>query len=370
MNGGHGYLETLWNAPRRRSLLSPATLLSLLAAVYGGAMVLRAELYRRHLFQRRQLPCGVVSVGNLTVGGTGKTPLAMEVAARLRDRGWPVCLLSRGYRGTAERSGAVVSDGRRILVPARVAGDEPWLMARRLPGVPVIVGRDRWASGMTAAKRFGARVVVLDDGFQHLRLSRDLDLLLCDAQKPLGNGHLLPRGPLREPATAARRAHALVRVYRAAAAGAPSQVRRRPGQLVLEAILRPFLALVAAPAGAAEPSSPGLDWLEGRRALPFSGIAGNAGFFDTVAGAGADLVGRMGFADHHRYHRADLERIGAAARRAGADCLVTTAKDHARLPPAAWPLPLAVLDLAVVWRDAGAGIDRLLEDRLAGSGSA
>ena len=213
------YIEALMTDPDRRPFVSPATLLSALSGVYGGAMVLRAGLYRRGLLERRRLPCRVVSVGNLTVGGTGKTPLVMDLAARLRDRGWPVCVLSRGYRGTAERTGAVVSDGYRILVPAKVAGDEPWLMARRLAGIPVIVGRDRWASGMTAVDRFGARAVVLDDGFQHQRLVRDLDVLLLDARKPMGNGHLLPRGPLREPITAARRAHALVRIHRRTGAG-------------------------------------------------------------------------------------------------------------------------------------------------------
>ncbi len=356
-----GYIEAVMADPAPRPPLSPATLLAALSGVYGGAMALRADLYRRGILHRRRLPCRVVSVGNLTVGGTGKTPLTMDLAARLRHRGWPVCVLSRGYRGTAEQTGAVVSDGCRVLVPAKVAGDEPWLMARRLSGIPVIVGRDRYASGMTAVNRFGARVVVLDDAFQHLGLARDLDILLLDARAPLANGYLLPRGRLREPFIQARRAHAWVRIHRHTWAGGGTGPLPAPARPVLDAILDSSLAMLAAPGGAAIPQGATSDFFKGRRVVAFAGIAGNASFFDALETAGATLTACLGFADHHAYRSADLERILSAARRTGADCLATTAKDHARLDAAAWPLPLAVMDLAVAWSDGGAMIDGLLD---------
>ena len=361
-----GYIEALMADPAPRPSVSPATLLAALSCVYGGAMALRADLYRRGIFHRRRLPCRVVSVGNLTVGGTGKTPLAMDLAARLHDRGWPVCVLSRGYRGAAERTGAVVSDGCRILVSAKVAGDEPWLMARRLPGVPVIVGSDRYTSGMTAVNRFGARVVVLDDAFQHLGLARDLDILLLDARAPLANGYLLPRGRLREPFFQARRADAWVRIHRLARAEDGTGRLPATSRPVLNAILDSSLAMVTEPGGTSVPDGATFDFFKGRRVVAFAGIAANASFFDTLAAAGATLVDCLGFADHHAYRSADLERILSTACRTGADCLATTAKDHARLDAVTWPLPLAVMDLAVTWNDGGAMIDELLDRCMAG----
>ena len=353
-------VQAIMADPVPRPWFSAATFLAALAAGYGGAVALRAGLYQRGLLQRRRLSCRVVSVGNLTVGGTGKTPLAMDLALRLQRLGRRVCVVSRGYRGQAEKRGAVVSDGHRILASAAVAGDEPVLMARRLAGVPVLVGRDRWASGRCAEQRFGAEVLVLDDGFQHLRLARDLNLLLLDAGAPLGNGRLLPAGPLREPPSAARRADALVCIHRWPSAGAAPAVMPAAGRPVLDVTLRPFLDRVLDANGPPSGSRPAVD-LAGRRVMAFSGIAGNRRFFEAVAAMGATVVGDMGFADHHRYRAGDRVRIAAAARRTGADCLVTTAKDQARLGERRrWDLPLAVVDLGVQWHDGGAGIDALL----------
>jgi tetraacyldisaccharide 4'-kinase len=185
-------------------------LLTTLSFPYGLAHQLRLQAYHMRWVAVRQLPCRVISIGNLTLGGTGKTPVVEVVAGLLRREGIRVCVLSRGYGGRAQSGITVVSDGKRCLVSPEVAGDEPVLLAEHLADVPVIVGKDRYAAGMLAVESFGVDAIVLDDGFQHVQLARDLDILLLDAVRPLGNGRLFPRGDLRERPTAIARADAIV----------------------------------------------------------------------------------------------------------------------------------------------------------------
>ena len=184
-----------------RALLAPPSWL------YRGAIFLRNRHYDRPAAVR-SVSVPVVSVGNITVGGTGKTPMTIYVAQKLQQSGVRVAVISRGYKGRAESGGGVVSDGRNLLMDSEQAGDEPYLMAGRLKNIPVIVGKNRFAAGMLAINKFQSEVIVLDDAFQHLKLSRDIDLILLDYTRPFGNTHLLPRGILREPVTALRRATA------------------------------------------------------------------------------------------------------------------------------------------------------------------
>ena len=193
-------------SPARRAALLPLDALSL---VYGAGARLHRELYARGWRRPARLSCRVVSVGNLVVGGSGKTPLAAWIAAELRRRGHRVVLASRGFGRRGREAVEVVSDGRHVLSTAERAGDEPLLLAAHAPGVPVLVGRDRAVVGLRAVSAFGCQVLVLDDGFQHHRLARDLDLVACDGGSGLGNGRLLPRGPLREPLSALARAHGI-----------------------------------------------------------------------------------------------------------------------------------------------------------------
>ncbi|MCF8080795.1 MAG: tetraacyldisaccharide 4'-kinase, partial [Desulfobacterales bacterium] len=179
--------------------LSVESALGAAAAVYGGAMALRAECYRRGVFASHRCSCPVVSVGNLTIGGTGKTPMVVYLARRLVAAGKRPAVVSRGYRGASETTGGIVSDTSRILLPAEAAGDEPWLIANLLKGVPVVVGKDRCRAARIAQRAFSPDVILMDDGFQHLRMRRSLDLLLLDAAHPFGNGRIFPRGTLREP---------------------------------------------------------------------------------------------------------------------------------------------------------------------------
>ncbi|HEU4402317.1 MAG TPA: tetraacyldisaccharide 4'-kinase, partial [Candidatus Polarisedimenticolia bacterium] len=187
-----------------------STLLAPPALLYRAAVRARNALYDSGRLRVHRLPCAVVSIGNLTAGGTGKTPLTSFVAGLLRDSGYRVGVASRGYRRHGTRAPLLVADGRALLVDAAHAGDEPYLIARDNPGVAVAVGADRAAAARLLLAAHNPEVIVLDDGFQHRRLGRDLDLLLLDGPDPWGNGKMLPLGPLREPLSGLARAGAIV----------------------------------------------------------------------------------------------------------------------------------------------------------------
>lgn len=333
----------------------PAPLGRLLAAasrLYGAYM-------RRRRTAIRRLPLPVVSIGNLTVGGTGKTPLAVDLARRVRALGLSPAVVSRGYRGGGERRGAVVSDGCRLLQGPQAAGDEPYLIACLLPGVPVVVGRDRCRAGRLAWELFRPDVLILDDGFQHRRLGRDLDLLLLDWRRPFGSGRLLPAGELREPPEALARADAVV-VTRAPA-DARALASPAAGRILAACARGPVFFCRHRPRAAALPGGAALppsefprapvppEWL-GRRAFAFSGIARNEEFPPTAAALGFQPAGALAFPDHHRYRPRDVAAILAAARAAGAELLLTTEKDYARLVGfPAWPLDRVVIGVDIAF---------------------
>jgi tetraacyldisaccharide 4'-kinase len=336
----------------RAAPFSLAAFLSVASRLYGLAARARTARYRGGRSPVRRLPCKVISIGNITVGGVGKTPMTQWLAARLRDAGHRVAVVSRGYGGGAEKRSGVVSDGRKMLMDPEMAGDEPYMTAARLPGVPVLVGRDRCASGLRAVSRFDCGVVLLDDGFQHLKLERDLDLVLMDAARPLGNGRLLPRGPLREPPGALSRAHGIVLTRCDEARSFPAIVDRyAPGTPVFKSVHTPyphlFLPAGRAPARFAETvTNPAetLSALRGRRVMGFSGIARNDAFEKTLRRLAVETVGFMGFSDHHRYAGADLRAVLKTAEDRSADLLATTEKDWVRLADRSpWPLDFLVL---------------------------
>jgi tetraacyldisaccharide 4'-kinase len=351
-------------------------LLTIVSVFYGGLQRLRRSLYADGLLRAHRLPCRVVCIGNLTLGGTGKTPLTMDVARRLQRHGLRPAVLSRGYKGRWERRGGIVSDGRTIRLGPREAGDEPVMMARRLEGVPVIVGADRYRAGLLAWRRFRPDCLVLDDGFQHLRLARDLNVVLLDFWRPFGNGLLLPRGTLREPVEALRRADAVVLTRSPAgpaareAAPAAAAVQRYPHLPHFFASHTPTSRLlprkssrVPRPPGAgAETPAP---IQQPRRAFVFSGIARNDDVQRSVAQMGHTIVGARAFADHHDYSHEDLAAILTQSKAAGAELLVTTEKDHARLSPQhAWPLDLLVLGVTVCFGSDEPAFDAFLRGHL------
>jgi tetraacyldisaccharide 4'-kinase len=311
-----------------------------LGLAYGWLGVLRLAAYRAGLRRTARAAGPVVSVGNLSVGGSGKTPMVEWIARALRDAGAPVAVLSRGYAGGYDGRPLVVSDGHAAPLDAALAGDEPVMLARALPGVPVIVARRRDEAARLAEARFGARVHVLDDGFQHLRLARDLDLV-CASDEDLRDWPL-PAGRLREFASAVRRAHGLLLT---GTGPAPAGVeawrvsRRVVGCVDLEG------------APSAPPRRP---WL-------VSGIGRPERFHADASATCAEIAGRQAFRDHHRFSTKEWRGVAERARAAGADALLTTAKDAVRLPPdAASALPVRVLRVAALVADEARLRERVL----------
>ena len=277
----------------------------------------------------------VISVGNLTVGGTGKTPFTAWIAARLLEEGCRPAVVSRGYGGKSGRGPCIVSRGSGPMVSAAVAGDEPLLLARLLPGVMVVVGSDRVA-GARAAREAGADVLVLDDGFQHRRLARDLDLVLLDSHDPFGAYRLLPSGPLREPVTSLKRAHAVILTRSRPGEPFPfleRVIRRHAGDVPLLRAGHRATGFVDA-AGSVQPAP--------ARAVAFSGIGSPDAFLQDLVREGVEVVEERRFPDHHRYRAGELAEIARLARTKTA-APVTTEKDLARLPaPASLPGLLAL----------------------------
>lgn len=325
--------RTLWKGigEGQASALARWTLGPLLTALsypYDWGHQLRLQAYRLKLATVRRLPCRVISIGNLTLGGTGKTPIVELVAGLLRREGRRVCVLSRGYGGRSQSAITIVSDGKRCLVPPEVAGDEPVLLAEHLVGLPVVVGKDRYAAGMLAIERFGVEVIVLDDGFQHVQLARDFNVLLLDAVRPLGNGRLFPRGDLRERPTGMARADAIV-FTRWDAEAAPSLTALKLAQpgLPLFCSQHEPIDFRALADGHCLP----LASLKGRRILAFCGIGTPDHFRQTLQGLEAEIVAFAVFPDHHPYTRLEIEQLVQMANQHGAETLVTTEKDGVRL---------------------------------------
>ncbi len=306
-----------------KTLLSPLYPFSLL---YGCAVRLRTVAYTVRLFKTNRLPCPVVSVGNITVGGTGKTPLVIALATRLKERGIPVAVLSRGYQGS-NTSGPVVSDGETIHLSPEEAGDEAYLMAERLRGLPVLVGKDRFTNGRIALQRYGIRGILLDDGFQHLPLHRDLNILLVDSTIGFGDQYLLPRGVLREPLTHLRRASLflLTKVEDPGACRPLEDLLRKihPEAPVFHSSYE--ASGLVGPRGERED----LSSFHARKVLALSGIANPSPFLSLLKKCGMRVINEVIFPDHHRYTQKDLASIEKKVK--GADWIVTTEKDLVRL---------------------------------------
>ena len=298
--------------------------LTLLGRLYDEAAWRRRRWYGRRPEARRRLARPVVSVGALAVGGSGKTPLVAWLARLLVEMGERPAILSRGYgRADPVEGAAVVRDFQRTVGSLAIAGDEPWMLARALDGVAVVVAPDRHLAGRLAEARLGATVHLLDDGFQHLQLERGTDLVLLSAAD-LDEPWVLPAGPLRERLATARGADAVLLVDVPAERGARVQAGLRPARL-FHASRRVGAVRVRRPGGEAGRLDPGT------RVAAVAGVARPERFFDDLRASGFDVARALAFSDHHRYRSRDVERIQAEARRAGAQAIVTTDKDFVRL---------------------------------------
>ena len=312
-----------------RALLWP------LSMVYRAGLAAYLAAYSVGLRKRRRLKVPVISVGNLTFGGTGKTPAVQTICRILLDRGKQVAVLSRGHGGSA-RGTVVVSDGHSIASDSRESGDEPMLLAMTLPGVPIVVGKDRRKSAQLACERFDPDVIVLDDGLQYWQLYRELDVVILDAARPFGSGFVMPAGDLREPIGGLRRA-GIVLLANARELDEPaySRVVRRVSQLAPNALVFRCAHEPTCFKRAADGQILALDWVKGRRIVAFSGIARPASFADMLESLGASLEKNLAFPDHHAYTGNDIGLIDLQRKSCRAEAAVTTEKDLARLGPRA-----------------------------------
>ena len=295
----------------------------LLSLLYGGAVCLRNLLYDCGLFKTRKIECKVISIGNITVGGTGKTPMVIMLANLLKEHGYRPAVLSRGYGGKNRNSVNVVSDGRHIFMGHDEAGDEPVLIAGSVSDVPVITGPKRYLTGKYAVDHLEADILILDDAFQHRGLSRDIDVVLLNDKRPFGNGFLLPRGTLREPAKALNRADVIVLT------GSDREVEEiaidRGGLPV------PVFKGYHRPKDLVKGNLYPLEYLKGKKVCAFAGIANPESFKRTIKSLGGEVVAFVGFPDHHRYTERDLKEIRSEFLNHSAEITITTEKDGIKL---------------------------------------
>ena len=318
-----------------------------LSYIFTGLVHLRLAGYKKGFLKHHTLGCQVVSVGNLTVGGTGKTPVVEMLARSLEARGRNVAILSRGYKKKKQKHKKpklwdrlignveiappiVVSDGSSILVAPMYSGDEPYMLAKNLPGVSILVGKNRVLSGQYAIRKLKCDTLILDDGFQHLALKHRLDIVLVDRTNPFDNERTLPRGLLREPVRNIKRA-GFIFITKSNGDGAVELSTRlrelNPTAEISECRHCPrFLKHLF------EDQQEELSWLRGKRVLALSGIAVPGGFERELRRHGADVVGHEIFSDHHRYSHQEILDIIAKGKDLQVDAIITTEKDAVRIP--------------------------------------
>jgi tetraacyldisaccharide 4'-kinase len=331
----------------RKSSRYLGALLFFLSLVYDVLVRLRRGAYAAGVFRTKRLPCRVISVGNITLGGTGKTPTVINIGGLLHRHGRRPLVLSRGYGREDESGTEIVSDGASLVLDPAVSGDEPAMIANRLAGVPVVVGSDRYSAGTFAVRRFHPGCIILDDGFQHIRLARDLNIALVDAGDPFGRGKLFPAGILREPLSALERADVVVitRVEQARDVDSLKEtIRRQTAARIFTARYAPR-DLVNAASGETRP----LSTLHGAAVFAFAGIARPGSLASLLGSLGAVVKGTANYPDHHPYTKADLARVFQSAADGNAQMVVTTEKDSIRIkdmaPEGLWALRI---DLEVI----------------------
>ena len=315
-----------------------------LSLLYGAVTRTRLSLYRRGTFQSTKLDRPVISIGNITTGGTGKTPLVEYVAKMIASQGKRVCILTRGYGRKDPHVQVIVSDGYGVLASPSEAGDEPYLLSTKLAGkAAVISSADRIAAAQEAIKDFGTEVFVLDDGFQHLRLARDLNIVCIDATNPWGGGRLLPYGRLRESLEGMSRADCVV-LTRCDQVESVDGLREEIGRLIggrpiFESRMRP-VRVVSLKNGPEMIAVPG-------RVGAFCAVGNPSSFFESLRQLGYELGLERAFADHHAYSQSEVDELNQLAKQTGAMALVTTAKDAVKLKGMAFSLPCYVLEIEI-----------------------
>ncbi len=348
-------------SPERKWYCWPAfAVLKLFSCFYFLGQRFHLWAYRYGLFSRRKLDCRVISVGNLTLGGTGKTPFVMMIAEILRGNGFKPAILSRGYGGKSADPVNVVCDGKQTLLSPEQVGDEAVMMAEKLKNVPVLTGPDRYRTGRYALEHFAVDTLILDDGFQHLALSRDLNILLFDHSQPFGNGQLFPAGEMREPAEEIRRADMVcfTRCSRGGGSNFDAQLLGSIPQLKthlrLDSVLRMDGEILD------------LEILKDEPVAAFCGIAKPAGFKQILLDSQMQLKFFKAFPDHHPYTLRDIEELEARALKEGARFLLVSEKDAVKLKAMKFTLPVLKVVIELEILEGRETFDKLLGQRDAG----
>jgi len=336
-----------------RNWYSP--LLAPVSQAYGAGVVLRAALYKKQWLKTKRLNQPVLSVGNLTTGGTGKTPLVILLAGILKEAGWKPAILTRGYKRQSKESCIVIEPCKEPKPTSDEVGDEAALMARRLTQVPLVVSSDRYSAGRLAESHFEVDIHLLDDGFQHLNLHRDINILVIDAMQPFSSGQLLPAGRLREQILAAGRADLIV-ITR----GSPKANALIGAALDGFGIQRPTFTARTQLRGLEPLGLPGekfrMPYSEQRLrpALAFCGLGNPNGYFGDLERWGFTVTRKLAFSDHHRYYQPEIQQILDQAKASGAEWLLTTEKDVQNIP-GPWrenlPLFYCCIELKIAEKD-------------------
>ena len=337
-----GVIPTLF-----RVLLMP------LSWLYGSIVWIRNYCFTSGIFKQKQLPCSVISVGNIVAGGTGKTPAVAAIAKLLENKGFQVAILLRGYKRRSSEEIMVVSDDKNRLCSREECGDEADMLTRQLPNVPIVVGKQRYLTGEAAIDRFKSDVLILDDGFQHRQLARDVDILTIDATQPYGTGALLPIGTLREPITAIERADIILLTRTDAIDTQIADLKAELNQLtpntpILESVHQPTSLYWL---NKNKHSTMPIENLTGKRLLAVCGIGNPDAFVSTLEAYNPEAVELFAFPDHHIYTESDLQQIQQRMQQYEAEWVVTTQKDEQKLASLSTELPIVVLAIELAIKD-------------------
>jgi tetraacyldisaccharide 4'-kinase len=350
--------------------IGPAIVLAPISSLYSAVVRARTGLYRAGLLRVEEVSVPVISVGNITVGGTGKTPIVEWLARRLAAEGRRVCILTRGYGRRHPSRRVLVSDGQRLLAGVHDSGDEPQLLAEALLGISAVVcDANRVAGAKWIVNELGSDLIILDDGFQHLRIKRDLDILTIDATDPWGGNRLLPAGRLREPLRGISRAGVMIITRSELSSNIPS-LRERLGKLngvaaimVASTVTSNYRELNS------RSSAVSIDTLKSRPVLAFCGVGNPVAFFEQVKQAGWSVHRTVEYRDHYFYNQHDIDRLEDNARRNGIETLITTTKDAIKLRDVKFSMSCFALETQQIIED-GANLISIVKRSISAHGPA
>lgn len=329
--------------------------------IYRTVIGIRNYCYTSNLFKKKKLPCQVISVGNILVGGTGKTPAVSAIAKHLQENNYDVAVLLRGYKGKSINKVTFVSDGEKQLCSREDCGDEADMLAQQLKKIPIIVGKNRYLTGKRALDRFKCSVLILDDGFQHRQLVRDLNILTIDITQPFGSGAMLPIGTLREPKSSIQRADIILLTRTDSAnvniAELKAELKRyAPNTQILDSVHKPTSLYWLNQEK--KPIQMHITSLSKKRILAVCGIGNPEAFKTTIDKYNPETIELVAFPDHHVYTKSDLQKIGRLMKQSDSDLILTTQKDEQKLACHQPELPIAVLGVELIITD---GIEAIMQ---------